>query len=418
MPGVLTRHMMAYYLSAVVFIMMATFVPQAQPFILNEVLKIPQNQQGRVAGDVGTIAEFVIVIMLGLYGAISDKIGRRPIYAVGFLIIAISVFLQPYATGYNDYLLYRIIYALGAAAATGMLATVIADYAIDKDRGKASGLQGISNGLGAIITVFLLLRLPSIFKNSGIDTIVAGQMTYLIAGGISLITAVVMWLFLKKGRATASEEEHNLLALIRGGISAAKDPGIALAYAAAFVSRGDLAVMGTFSTLWISNYATGSLNMDPTTALSRAGIIVGVSNMASMLGAPIIGLICDRVNRVNALIFAVLTAGIGYLSTFLVSDPLGPMMFVSVVLIGLGEVFGVIASGVLIAQQSPRANRGTIIGFFSLVGTIGIIIANKVGGYLFDTWRPAAPFILFGAFSLVVAMWGVAVRKRVVPPKI
>ena len=37
--------------------------------------------------------------------------------------------------------MFRAIFALGSAAIVGMLATVIADYAINQDRGRASGLR-------------------------------------------------------------------------------------------------------------------------------------------------------------------------------------------------------------------------------------------------------------------------------------
>ena len=69
----------------------------------------------------------------------------------------------------------------------------------------------------------------------------------------------------------------------------------------------------------------------------------------------------------------------------------------------------------LIAQQSPERIRGSVIGLFNLFGAIGILVASKVGGVLFDNWRPAAPFILFGCLALVVLLWGLAVHAQVVP---
>ena len=43
------------------------------------------------------------------------------------------------------------------------------------------------------------------------------------------------------------------------------------------------------------------------------------------------------------------------------------------------------------------------------------MVASKVGGILFDAWREAAPFILFGMFALLVLVWGLLVRAKVQP---
>ena len=40
-------------------------------------------------------------------------------------------------------------------------------------------------------------------------------------------------------------------------------------------------------------------------------------------------------------------------------------------------------------------------------------------GILFDSWREAAPFILFGGFPLLVLLFGLLVRTRIKPlPKL
>ena len=80
------------------------------------------------------------------------------------------------------------------------------------------------------------------------------------------------------------------------------------------------------------------------------------------------------------------------------------------IIIGLGEVGCVITSSTLIAQESPVRIRGAVVGFFSACGAIGILIASKVGGQLFDVWSPTGPFVLFGFFAFVVALCGIGLR--------
>ena len=51
----------------------------------------------------------------------------------------------------------------------------------------------------------------------------------------------------------------------------------------------------------------------------------------------------------------------------------------------------------------------------SVAGAVGILVASKLGGYLFDNWQPAGPFILFGVLALVVLVWALLVKSQIRP---
>ena len=191
--GVTGSNMIVYYLATVTSLLLFTFTPQAQPFLLTELLGIAESEQGVVSGNLAFFAEIVILASIGGWGVLSDKFGRRLVFAAGFLLMGAGLYLQSTITDIVQLYIYRGFFALGAAAATTMIATVIADYIVDEDRGKGAGMQGIGNGLGALITVFLLLRLPEIFQNGGSTPVEAARNTYLIAAIIGLISAIAMW---------------------------------------------------------------------------------------------------------------------------------------------------------------------------------------------------------------------------------
>lgn len=415
MPGVGRRHITVYYLATVTSLLLFTFAPQAQPFVLTEILGVPESEQGVLSGNIAFVAELVILASIGTWGVLSDKLGRRPIFAAGFILMALGLYLTPSSSTIFQLYLYRGIFALGAAAGTTMVATVIADYVIDEDRGKGSGLQGVGNGIGAMLTVFLLLRLPEIFQQSGSTATEAAQSTYLIAAIIGVVSAVIMWFGLQGRTKQQIEQKKGWVQRTREGFGAASDPGVALAYAAAFVSRGDLAVVGTFFTLWATTYGTTEAGLSAAEALATAGLIIGISQGVVLLTAPVFGIMADRMNRVTAVLIALALSFIGYGSTIFVESPLSGFIFISAALIGLGEISGVIASGVLIAQQAPRDIRGSVIGVFSFCGAIGILAATGIGGQLFDRWLPQGPFLLFSFFSLIALIWGLTIRHKVVP---
>ena len=62
--------------------------------------------------------------------------------------------------------------------------------------------------------------------------------------------------------------------------------------------------------------------------------------------------------------------------------------------------------------------KGSIAGIYSLAGGAGILLLTKLGGALFDSWTPGAPFFIMAIFNamLLVAVLlvsgGSALLKR------
>ena len=410
--GVRRLHMNTFYLACFIGIMLTTFVPQMQPYLLTEALGVPQAEHGVISGDLSFWGEVAIVIAVLFWGPLSDKIGRRPVMAAAFGLAALSLVLYPRADTYAGLLMARIVFAVGIAAYSCMAITLIADYAQENSRGKATGLHSLANALGALVTVFLLLRLPSILQGSGMDSMSAGIGTYNIVCVVVIVTALCMWWGLKSGERGPREATPGFGTLLREGFAAARQPAIALAYGAAFIARGNLAIVGTFMALWLANYGTFEMDMTRADAMARAGIVLGVTNLAVLIAAPLFGILTDRINYITGLMIALGFAAAGYGSTWLIEDPLGGAMFLCAAVIGIGEVGCIVTSGVVIAQESPEHIRGSVIGFFNLCGALGIMVAAKLGGMLFDDWREAGPFIVFGALAALVLVWAAVVRSR------
>lgn len=410
--GVSRGHITTYYIACFTMLMLATFVPQTQPFLLEEVLKLDSSKQGVISGNLNFWGEMVIIVTVGLWGSLSDRIGRRTVTAMGFLLIAGGVLLYGVVRDIPDLYLARGVYSAGIAAVSTMVVTLMADYASNPSRGKASGLQGVMNGLGAVATAMLLLKLPAFFQARGMDAEGAAWGTYGTMALVTGLVAVAMFIGLQRGTPHSHREKPALLRQLREGLGEARRPVIALAYAASFVARGNMAVVGTFFTLWASVYGTTELGMTSAEAVSRGGMILGISYMASLLSAPLFGILADRVHRISALAFSLLISAIGYSSTYFLHDPFSAATIACLIVIGMAEVGCAISSGVLIAEQAPEKLRGSVVGLFTLSGAVGILIASVVGGYLFDHWQKTGPFVFFGFIATLVLIWALIVRSR------
>jgi MFS family permease len=133
----------------------------------------------------------------------------------------------------------------------------------------------------------------------------------------------------------------------------------------------------------------------------------------ALIAAPVIGIIADRLTRKDAVLISLAVASLGYTATILIDNPFSPLGYAVAAVIGVGQVSAVISTQVLVAEQSPVATRGSVIGTFALSGGIGIMIAFALGGTLYDAWRPAGPFVLFGLLAAGAFAYGLAVRSKI-----
>ncbi|MEX0828410.1 MAG: MFS transporter [Haliea sp.] len=416
--GTNSLNMMGFYLCCFTAIMLATFVPASQPFLLNEVLLIPYAEQGVLSGTLSFWGEIVIIVTVGFWGSLSDKIGRRAVTAISYVITAAGIALYGLASNPNDLLLSRCIYSAGIAGISTMIITLMADYARDESRGKATGYLGVMNGLGAMIAALALVRLPALYQGQGMDAESAALATFVTMGLVTLIFALLLFLSLRPGTSEQHTDKKGLFTHIKEGFGAAKDSGVALAYGASFVARGNLAVVGTFFTLWASVYGTQNLGMTSAEAIAKGGAIVAISYVAALLSAPVFGILSDRISRVSSVSITMLIALAGYGSTYFVENPFSVPMMICLVFIGMAEVGCIISSGVLIAQQATPALRGSIVGVFTFCGAVGILVASIVGGVLFDTWIKSGPFVFFGFAAGAILIWSLMLRGKVVKPEV
>jgi MFS family permease len=407
--GVTKRNLSAFFLGSFIAASMLPYISLSKDFILNTFLKIPPEQQGQVAGNLQTFREFVVLASIALSGVLADKIGRRLVFSLGFLLLGVSYALVPLAATVETLRYFYVVNGVGAAFITAMLSTVLADYVMDEDRGKAGGRQGLLLALSGLLLMPLLLALPIILKKAGLELFAAGRLAYTLVGALCLATAAILWLGLSRQDKPQAAEGKNLLQLAYEGITAIRIPGVALAYAAAFVSRGDLVVIGTFLKLWISKVALEN-NLDAAQASARGIPILLVSTAIQLISAPFFGRMADKLKRATALSVAGVIGAVAYGATYFIHDPLGKGMLLVAGLLGLAQISGLIMSQVLIAQQAPTEIRGSVIGFFGFCGALAQIILVQIGGRLYDGWREAGPFILVGGLNILLAAVALLMR--------
>ncbi|NND36744.1 MAG: MFS transporter [Gammaproteobacteria bacterium] len=408
-PGVSFSHMMTLLFGSFFGIAMMGFINASQPYLFTEVLQVPTEEQGPLAGNLTFLSEVVVVAIIGIIGAMSDKLGRKPIWSGAFLIFAIGYFLYPLAQSVEQLTAFRLFFAVGLAMNTAMLPSVINDYATEESRGRMISACFMLNGLGFILLLTPLRLLLPLFEGiADGDPMQAARYWLWTPAAVCLLVSTVLLIGLKPGAPAQLKKRDPMLATLKIGIKAAKRIRVSLAYAAAVVARGDMSVLSTFFVLWLTQQAI-SQGLPTTDASSYALKFYILIQVFALLWLPFMGMILDRVDRVAGVAIAMLLAGVGYFALYVMGDPLGPQMWFVAVLIGMGEMSANLASLTLIGSEAPEKGRGAVIGMFSLCGAIGILSIAKFGGYLSGLYGTIAPFLLVAFANAVVMVFALAV---------
>lgn len=415
-PGVSTGNMLALFAGALGTIGLLTFIALSTPYVLTVYLQVPQGQQGAISGYLHTYQEIIALLAFGPLGILADRAGRRTVFVAGLLLMGLGYSLYSFATSMPELYAYRFIYAIGIAAATGMLGTVPADYTEDRSRGLAIAVTGILNAIGVIIVAIGLGRLPQMFVERGASQEAAGHDAHFVVAGLCVGFAILLAAGLKGGTPLAREQRPSVRELLHSGLAEGRlNPRVALSYVCAFIARSDLVLLGTYSVLW-GTTAAMARGMEAAQALAQGRKVFAIASTAALVWLFVIGIVLDRVNRVTGVIICMTIACIGYMGTMLIDDPLSRTAIPFLILLGMGQISAFAGAQTLIAKEAPTASRGTVIGMFNICGAMGILFSTFVGGILFDRIGPHAPFVFVGSLTIILIAAAVACRIKAPGP--
>lgn len=408
--GITRTNVVVYFFGAFLGLLLIALHSSLQPSVLTLLGGVAAGETGRRTGNLALYNELVLLPAIFASGLLADRFGRRAVYSGSFLASA-TVFL--FITTIHDgtgLVIAAMLIAVGSAGQAGMMGTVIADYSVPEDRGKAMACMGIIVGLGAILGALLLSRMPSWFASTGYAPREALKASYLVACAIAIFASVLTGLGLSPVRPMAATHDTPLLELARDAVFAARDPKIRLAYFAGFVSRCDMVVLG-FLTLWVNNAALAS-GLTPAEAAGRAGMTFGIAQTAAWIAGAFIATSFDRIAPARALAVALGIAAVGYGAMVFVHDPLGVGMIAGAAGIGVGQIAALLGSNAYVAKVAPLETRGSVIGGFGFCGAVGTLLAAVAGGAMFDSASESSPFVAVGILSAGLALAAARMRAR------
>lgn len=396
-------------LTGIPFLVVINFV---QPYILSEMLGVPQEQQGSISGYLAILHEIIVLVLVSPLGALSDRIGRRRLLSAGYMLTAVGLMCYPFATSTLGLSLIRCIYALGATGIVVTYSAALVDFPQEKSRGKLVAAAAVLNGLGILLLTYVGGNLPAWLTAAGYGPIAAGRLAMALVGAACVVSGIIVVIGLRgNDRGSDNPDKQPFLRLLGQGFGAARNPRIAVSYAAAFAARGDVVVIGTYVSLW-GTQAAMAQGMTAAEGLAKATIVFAMIQTAALIVSPVIGIMNDRINRVTALVIGMGLASVGYFMFGLQDTPYGNSSMAIAFVLGIGQVSAILAGATLMGQEADPKITGATLGVWSFCGAIGTMIGSLGGGLLFDFWKPGAPFLLMGAANLLVMAAALYVRIK------
>lgn len=356
------------------FLALASFFADISSEMLYPILPVYLSQQlkagGWVIGLIEGVAQATQNIIQGFSGYFSDKTRRRkPLAMLGFLLSALSKPFIGVAGAWPGVLAARFSDRLGAGTRSAPRDALIAASVSEEHRGKAFGLEGFGDNLGAFVGPLITILLLSVFytdlRNIFFLAAIPGFLAFLMV-------------FLVK--------EH------------VEDPGS---------SRPKISVNTFPSTYWkylvvtavfgIGNSSNAFLILqikDKGLSLTETVLVYAAYNLVAALISYPAGSLSDRIGRKSLLMLAFLIF-IGTYLGFALDLSLG---FTIVLFIGYGMFQGIFrAVGKSFAADFiPPALRASGIGWYSTAVGLSGLCAGIIAGFLWDQVSHTAVFA-FGA---------------------
>ncbi|RFU48723.1 MFS transporter [Paraburkholderia sp. DHOC27] len=124
-------------------------------------------------------------------------------------------------------------------------------------------------------------------------------------------------------------------------------------------------------------YALTSLNRQMPLDTFWTGMIGSSALMGIFLGSLVFGWLSDKLGRQKIFLLSFLIITLAAFAQFYVTSPLELVLLRVLIGFGMGGDFAV--GHAILAEFSPRKQRGTLLGSFSVIWTVGYVVANVLG---------------------------------------
>lgn len=335
-------------------------------------------------------------LFVPVWGALSDRVGRRPILLMSMLASAASFTMLGFAQSLSWLFIAR---AFGGVATANLAVAqaYIADSTTKEGRARGMGLIGVAFGLGFMLGPFV----------GGILSVISLETPSRVAAGLALINFIWAYFALPESLPVAMRGHGRKLRVGPDFVSIRKVmamPGLAMGVLLFFVVGSSFANLEqTFSL-----YAHDEFGLDA----KRTGYILGMVGLIAMI---VQGGLIGRLNRrfgeiklirAGNLLQATGFAGVAYAATRSLA-----VLYLAIAILSVGNGLVNPSLSTLVSRRAPPESQGESLGVMQSMGALARVIGPTMGGFLYG-FGHRLPYVS-GALGLLIAfMLAMTLREQ------
>lgn len=333
-----------------------------------------------------------------VFGAISDRFGRRAVLIPGVLIFSLLSWLSGVARSFEELLVIRALMGVAEGPCWTVINAINEETSDPKHRGR---------NVGIVVSAAALIGL---FVAPILTTQVAAHLgwrwSFFIAGAPGLLMAFLLWKCVREPQhATNVESAHGGAVSIASYLSILKVPNVWLCCMGAAGFMGWLFLQNVFAPLYITEAA----HQPGTTA----GFLMGAAGLGSFFIGLIFPALSDRIGRksvllISAVLSAILPAALCIPSLYSHLWLLAAILFFT----QGGQAMAALVIVLMPAESVPPQFIATAIGMTTLVGEIlGGAFAPTLGGAMAEKFNLATPLWMASGCMILVILAGLLFRE-------
>ncbi|MFE7375397.1 MFS transporter [Bacillus cereus] len=345
---------------------------------ITETISIPDGSGGLLI----TIYALCYGITAPLFGPMSDKVGRKRMIVIGFIIFSISTFCTGIAKSFETLLLFRGLTGLSGAMVVPSIFALVGDKIAYESRGKAMGMI-----MGAMIGSTVI----GVPIGAFLSEIGNWQWTFYSIGILTLFITLLVNHILEnektrnEARVAIAKTLFTSLKMVLVNVS------VLFALLATFLWT--IGLHGMFS--YIGVYYRNNFGL----SVGQIGIVIFLAGIGSVAGNILGGKLADKLGKGIVVSIASIVVSISVMIFSLSIENLVIAIIVHIMwslFIGFGQA----SLTALISELKP-AVRGTVMALNSSAMYIGMTIASGVASLAVSN---GLPFFSLGIMCAIASL--------------
>lgn len=343
------------------------------------------SQIEQLSGVIFGVTFVMAAIFSPIWGRAADKVGRKPMLLRASIGMAIVIFSMGFVQNVYQLFILRALQGVITGYTTACT-TLIATQTEKRYAGWALGTLATGSIAGSLLG-------PTV--GGYFDELTGLRSTFFMTGILMFIVFVTTILFVKEDFTPSKEEVPNNKE-IWGMLPNAKI--IITMFVTTFIIQFALYSIEPIITVYISGIAKNSKHI----ALI-AGITFSCSGFASILAAPRLGKLSDKIGAHKVVLAALIVAGVIFIPQAYVKAPWQLMLLRFI--LGLATAGLTPSVNTLIKRMTPDSLTGRIFGFSMSAQYMGTFGGSVFGGQIAGYFGIRYVFFITSALLLINSVW-------------